>query len=147
MSGLLWRTLMTEIKMMSIKLFLGICKWADWLSVWFKSAIKMLNTFAWSLIIESIISEFIVMLSHDTNILDAFLLALSLIRVISCLKRQFCDSIDDRACGRCANAPMSQTKTILDIRINKSTLIIFWMILEGSLVLSGNLELLIDWVT
>ena len=85
-------------------------------------------------------------LSHDTDILYAFLLALTLIRVIPCLKRQFCYCANHRASRRSADPPMSQTKTILDIGINISSLIILWMILEGSFVLSGNLKLLINWI-
>ena len=107
----------------------------------------MLNTLAWCLIIESIISKLIVMLSHDTYILNTFLLALSIIWIFSCLKRQFCNGVYHRTSGRSANTPMSQTKAILNIRVDMSTLIIFWMILERSLMLSSDLEILINWVS
>ena len=146
MSGLLWRTLMAEVEVMSVQVLLGISKSADRWSVWLESTIKMLNTFAWRLIIESILSKLIVMLSHYPNVLDALLLALSLIWVVTSLKWQFCDSIDDRASWWSADAPVSQTKTIFDIGINICALIISRMILESGLVLCRHLELLIDWV-
>ena len=108
MCGLLWRTLMTEIEMMTIQFFLGVSKRSHGLSVCLKCTIEMLNTFARSLIIESVLSKLIVMLPHDTNISDAFLLALSLIRIISSLKRQFCNGFNHWASGWSSNVPASQ---------------------------------------
>ena len=108
MSRLLWWALMTEIEMMTIQFSLCVSKRSHGLSVCLKCAIEMLNTFARSLIIESILSKLIVMLPHDTNISDAFLLALSLIRIISSLKRQFCNGFHYWASGWCSNVPASQ---------------------------------------
>lgn len=69
----------------------------------------MLDSLAGSLIVEAVLSEFVVVLSHDSDILDAFFLALALVRVLTGLKRQFRDSIHDWARGGSANAPVRQT--------------------------------------
>ena len=69
----------------------------------------MLDSLAGSLIVEAVLSEFVVVLPHDSNILDAFFLALALIRVLSGLKRQFRDSVHDWARGGSADAPVCQT--------------------------------------
>ena len=69
----------------------------------------MLDSLAGSLIVEAVLSEFVVVLPHDSDILDAFFLALALVRVLTGLKRQFRDSIHDWARGGSANAPMRQT--------------------------------------
>ena len=69
----------------------------------------MLDSLAGSFIIEAVLSEFVVVLPHDSDILDAFFLALALVRVFTGLKRQFRDSVDDRTRGRSADAPVRQT--------------------------------------
>ena len=69
----------------------------------------MLDSLAGSLIVEAVLSEFVVVLSHDSDILDAFFLALALVRVLTGLKRQFRDSVHDWARGGSANAPVRQT--------------------------------------
>lgn len=69
----------------------------------------MLDSLAGSLIVEAVLSEFVVVLPHDSDILDAFFLALALVRVLTGLKRQFRDSIHDWARGGSANAPVRQT--------------------------------------
>ena len=69
----------------------------------------MLDSLAGSLIVEAILSEFVVVLPHDSDILDAFFLALALVRVLTGLKRQFRDSVHDWARGGSANAPVRHT--------------------------------------
>ena len=69
----------------------------------------MLDSLAGSLIVEAVLSEFVVVLSHDSDILDAFFLALALVLVLTGLKRQFRDSIHDWARGGSADAPVRQT--------------------------------------
>lgn len=69
----------------------------------------MLDSLAGSLIVEAILSEFVVVLPHDSDILDAFFLALALVRVLTGLKRQFRNSVHDWARGGSADAPVRQT--------------------------------------
>ena len=69
----------------------------------------MLDSLAGSLIVEAVLSEFVVVLPHDSDILDAFFLALALVRVLTGLKRQFRDSVHDWARGGSANAPVRHT--------------------------------------
>lgn len=57
----------------------------------------MLNSFARGFVVEGILTEFIVMLPHDTNVLDALLLALALKRIVAVLERQTGNRVDHRA--------------------------------------------------
>lgn len=69
----------------------------------------MLDSLAGSLIVEAVLSKFVVVLPHDSDILDAFFLALALVRVLTGLKRQFRNSVHDWARGGSADAPVRQT--------------------------------------
>ena len=57
----------------------------------------MLNSFARGFVVEGILTEFIVMLPHYTNVLDALLLALALKRIVAVLERQTGNRVDHRA--------------------------------------------------
>jgi hypothetical protein len=106
----------------------------------------MLLTLARRLIIESILPEPIVMLPHNPYIPDALLLALPIIRIVSCLKRQFGDRVHHWSRGGSADVPVGQTQPVLNNGVNIGTLVVLWVVLEGGLVLGCHLELLIYWV-
>ena len=104
--------------------------------------IIVFHTVGRSLIIKLIVSQFIVMAAHDSDISDTFSFIHSFPWIFTILICKFSDRVEDRSSRRSADLPARDTEPIFHIGIDSDSFEADRRVLEVCLVRGLHLELL-----
>ena len=106
MCGDLGRAFMTEVEVMPVQILLGVGECPHRRPVRLDQPIIVLDSLARRLIVECILPELVVMLSHHPDVLNALLLAHTFQRILTVHKSKLGHSVHDWACRGRADAPV-----------------------------------------